>query len=126
MYFHSLIFKVGEINFNFICQSVGNRSGFKHETELHSNGGYYGTAKCQYYNRTWECYSFQSVILKLTDNLLENEKSYLKDRFKKENNIQKITKKRTAAFEDFCNCSERFQTLTELENKIRSGEYTSN
>jgi len=125
MRFTTLNFTVGQLVFTFICYWHGNRSGFKHETELHSNG-FYGTASVQYYNRTWESYDYQSVIWKLVDNLLEREKTYLKDRFKEENGIQKITKKRTQAFEYFCNSSDRFKTLTELERKIRSGEYTSN
>lgn len=66
-------------NATLTFESVGNRSGFKHQGECWANVQHfvngkedydqyendYEKGKIQYYNRTWESYSFQSLILKL-------------------------------------------------------------
>lgn len=51
-------------------ESRSNRSGFKHEGSLYlydtKNGKtYQADAKIQYYNRTWERFTFESLIYKL-------------------------------------------------------------
>lgn len=50
-----------KVVFNFINNSKGTRNGFAHETELRVNGLYFYN-KVNYYNRTWECYTFQTAM----------------------------------------------------------------
>lgn len=64
-----------------ICQSKNTRNGFKHEAEILNENGYpIGFAKICYLNRTWERYTFESVIhkavngLNLASDKKENEK----------------------------------------------------
>ncbi len=66
-------------NATLTFESVSNRSGFKHQGECWANVQHfvngkedynqyendYEKGKIQYYNRTWESYNFQSLILKL-------------------------------------------------------------
>lgn len=40
---------------------AGTRYGFKHVANLFVNGSFVESATVQYYNRTWECYQFQTV-----------------------------------------------------------------
>lgn len=47
--------------FNFCNNSKSTRSGFAHETELRVNCLYFYN-KVNYYNRTWECYTFQTSM----------------------------------------------------------------
>ena len=52
-------------NYNFICEYKNTRSGFKHEcTVLNSANVQIGFAKICYMNRTWESYTFQTVLKK--------------------------------------------------------------
>ena len=54
------------------------RYGFKHECELrvNANNDYKSVySKCIYYNRTWENYTFQSVILKAFNVLITTTKN---------------------------------------------------
>lgn len=45
------------------CEAVSTRYGFKHTAKLVRNGYIDGeSAKCCYYNRTWERYEFESVL----------------------------------------------------------------
>lgn len=56
------------VNFSAYCAVYDNRSGFVHECDIFYNGGQV-YAKCQYYNRTWESYEFESVINKAIEKL---------------------------------------------------------
>jgi hypothetical protein len=71
------IFKVND-KVQIVCESVGTRYGFRHDARLFVNGNEYGDkAKCCYYNRTWERFEFETVLMKLleeTDALTEAEK----------------------------------------------------
>ena len=56
-------------NYTASAWSVSTRNGFKHIAELHDDAGeLLATAKINYLNRTWEAYTFQSVLHKLVDN----------------------------------------------------------
>ena len=72
-------------NFNdkvsVVCESQGTRYGFRHLAYLMINGNEVDKAKMCYYNRTWENFEFQSVLLELihkTDQLTEEEKTKFK------------------------------------------------
>ena len=72
--------KVNEKDYTFINAYRKNRSGFVHECELHI-GAQVFDAKCQYYNRTWECYTYQTVMIEALYNYSDYVKSHLKERF---------------------------------------------
>jgi len=54
-------------HFSVFCRSEKTRYGFRHLAVLYQDSRAVGRTKACYYNRTWECYEFQSVI----DRLLE-------------------------------------------------------
>ena len=66
------LFKLDE-NYNVVCETKGTRNGFKHEAILLCNGYERGKAKCTYLNRTWESFTYESVLLKLVNDFFENE-----------------------------------------------------
>jgi hypothetical protein len=60
------IFKLDD-KYSVVCESQSTRYGFRHVAILHKNGTeIYRTKKC-YYNRTWESYEFESVLLLLVE-----------------------------------------------------------
>ena len=63
------VFKVNR-NIAVVCQSENTRYGFRHLATLIYKGNERGKSKCCYYNRTWERYTFESVLEKLAE---ENE-----------------------------------------------------
>ena len=73
------IFKINK-KLSIVCEAESTRYGFRHLATLMSNGSdTYIKAKCCYYNRTWERFAFQTVVLKLlnkigTDYLTAEEK----------------------------------------------------
>ena len=60
------IFKLDE-KYNVVCNSESTRTGFRHVATLCRNGGEVAKAKCIYYNRTWECYEFESVLIEIIE-----------------------------------------------------------
>lgn len=82
----------------------GNRSGFVHETELYKNNYNIGWNKCQYYNRTWECYTYQSVMKGLVSGLMESAMEEFKNAWKESHGIKRLTKeKKESMMKDFKN-----------------------
>ena len=74
------IFKVND-KVSIVCESQGTRYGFRHIAHLIINNNEVEKVKMCYYNRTWECFEFESVILELihkTDQLTEEEKTEFK------------------------------------------------
>ena len=61
------IFKVNETT-EILCESAGTRYGFRHDARLFIDGNETADkAKCCYYNRTWERFPFETVILLLLE-----------------------------------------------------------
>jgi hypothetical protein len=88
--------------YTFINHSRSNRSGFVHETELYRNDRLIGEYKIQYYNRTWECYQFQSVMRGVINTLLSEEFEAFKNAYKRYHNIKRLTKaKESIMMENF-------------------------
>ena len=58
----------------FINTWRGTGSGFVHETELYIDGWQATEARCYYINRTWERYSYQSVMLEAVHKLQERRR----------------------------------------------------
>jgi hypothetical protein len=60
------IFNLDKI-YNVVCNSEPTRYGFRHLATLHKAGFSIAKAKVCYYNRTWESYEFESVLLRIID-----------------------------------------------------------
>jgi len=77
------IFNLNKV-YNIVCNSEGTRNGFRHIAVLHRNGFEIARAKVCYLNRTWECFEFESVLIKIVeDNFKDKEKIKFLDVIKK-------------------------------------------
>lgn len=76
--------KTFEINENLKanCWSEDTSYGFRHLAELDRNYCTIATAKCAYYNRTWERYTYESVLNRLLENSSKKLTQTDKDDFK--------------------------------------------
>lgn len=80
--------------FMFVNESKSTRNGFAHLTQLFNGDCLVSYASCNYLNRTWECYTYQSVMQKAVRKLLDNIEEITTERYKRENNISRLTEKR--------------------------------
>ena len=55
-------------NYSIDCDFKDTEEGFKHIGNLFYKGKEVYNTYINYLNRTWECYEYQSIILKIIDN----------------------------------------------------------
>jgi len=57
--------------YNIVCNTADTRSGFKHTATLCRNGYEVLKTKINYYNRTWERFTYEDVLIKTINNFFE-------------------------------------------------------
>ena len=103
----------------FINTWRGTGSGFLHETELYIDGWAATAAKCHYINRTWERYSYQSVMLEAVHKLQEEETEREKQRFRQLHGIKNIMERHKPAFTEQLKNSETLSFYKKIEEALR-------
>lgn len=87
---------------------TSSRNGFSHTSELYNdNGNLISTAKCNYLNRTWEVYPFQSSMRQAVAKAIDNEIKTIKD----QSGIKRLTKQKQAEIEAYSSTIEQLKTL---------------
>ena len=85
-----------------------SRSGFSHTSELYDdNYNLISTAKCNYINRTWEVYPFQSSMRQAVAKAIDNEIKTIKDQI----GIKRLTKEKQAEIEAYSSTIQQLKTL---------------
>lgn len=93
---------VGNNVYMFICQSRSTRNGFAHDCELIKNtSSHLSKATCHYINRTWERYTYQSVMIRAIMQKLKDYNAAAREQFKREHGLSRITAKRRPELEAF-------------------------
>ena len=69
------VFKVSR-KVDVVCEASKTRNGFKHEATLVISGQSRNTVKCNYQNRTWESFTYQTVLDKLLDQVKDEITPY--------------------------------------------------
>lgn len=107
--------------YEFHCESIGTRSGFKHVVKMYRDEYPYslGENTTHYINRTWECQQFDTCIKGCIYNLITERTAVLKENFKTENGYKVLTASRKAEFEKVIEADNRIKELNELYNQIR-------
>ena len=97
----------------------GTRSGFMHETEMYIDSWQASDARRYYINRTWERYSYQSVMLEAVFKLQEEEKAREKRRFLEANGFIKMMKHREPAFNEYLASNKTLAFYKQIEEALR-------
>lgn len=107
-----IVKKIGNNEYTFECKSVRQGKGFAHKVILRKNGVEIERNSVQYYNRTWECYQYQSAmhgcVQKLIDPLFDSAERI----WKMQNNRKQIRK---AEREDVYNAVMQSREYKELD-----------
>ena len=77
--------------FKIVAYTYETRSSWGHKAELiHNNNYTLNEYKIRYYNRTWECYQYQSVIKSVLNDYIDYLiKDYIND-YKTQNSITRL------------------------------------
>ena len=110
---------VNDTEFEFVNQYWENSRAWGHESWLLRNGIEIGHNRVTYLNRTWENYKFQTCMLGIIYELLENRKEELKEQFKEEKGISRLTKKYQNEFDKMVNDDDEMNLYLKLRDEIR-------
>ena len=117
MRMHKLTIEGKEIM--FLNNWRGTGSGFLHETELYINSWQASAARCYYINRTWERYTYQSVMLQALHKLQEEETDREKNRFRQQHGIKSIMARHKPALAEQLEKSETLSFYKKIEEALR-------
>lgn len=90
----------------FINEFKKTRNGFSHTSKLY-NGSLIVEVKCNYLNRTWEVYPFQSSMRQAVTKAIENEVNAIKNQM----GIKRLTKDKRAEIEAYSSTINELKTL---------------
>ena len=99
------------MNIEFINSYGKTRNGFYHKTELYIDSEFILECKCNYLNRTWESYPYQSVMKGALHNAIESE-------ILREKNLKGIKRLTKQLRETIVKESTLIQTLTNKRNSL--------
>lgn len=122
--FRSFVHEVNFHNCEFICSTRNTRNGFAHDAHLIVDGASWDNfdATCNYYNRTWERYEYQTVMRRLVSNEISLCVSYHLEDFKRDRGYQRMNAKRRAEFAEWIerNCDDALMTFVCLYEAIEN------
>ena len=99
------------MSIEFINTAKSTRNGFYHKTELYINSEFILECKCNYLNRTWESYPYQSVMKKALYEGIESE-------ILREKNLKGIKRLTKQLRETIAKESTLIQALTNKRNSL--------
>jgi len=103
----------------FVNTWRGTGSGFLHETELYIDGWRATDARCHYINRTWERFSYQSVMLEAVHKLQEEETAREKAYFLRINGYKNMMQSRKSTFAEYLANNKNLSFYKKLEEALR-------
>lgn len=104
----------------FLNTARSTRSGFAHDSTLIVNGCRRGEYTAHYLNRTWEWYRFQTAMLGAIDSALDRELNRIRDNYKYENNLKRITNTHKEKLLDLYDQDQEVQTLRMIRDEVSS------
>ena len=109
--------------YTFQCRYNSSRSGILHTSSLIKEGELLSEAKASYLNRTWESYTYQSVMREAVWKLIiQKEKEFL-DEYKKENGLSRLSKDRKREALSIFYSQPEIKELEELTKNLNDNFY---
>ena len=107
-------------SYEFINQYKSTRNGFKHETYLVKNGREIAHGTCNYINRTYERYTYQSSMKNVVYGLLNELETDFIRAYKKMNNVKRLTKTRKEECMELIKEDFDYKELKELLDRLEN------
>lgn len=106
--------------YEFINETWETYQAWGHKTTLFINGRNYAINKIRYYNRTWECYQYQTCMCGCLYQLIEDMENNFIDEFKTKNNIKRLTsEKKEIAMNELAE-NEKYKELKAVYGELRN------
>ena len=105
--------------YEFINQYWETSRSWGHESWLAKNGVEIGHNRVTYINRTWENYRFQTCMLGVLWQLINDREKELKEEFKENKNISRLTKKYEEKYNKFLDADALLTEYKEVRSQVR-------
>lgn len=109
--------KVNDKDYVFICRSARNRSGFTHDCEM-KVGGRTFTCHAQYYNRTWEPYTYHSVMCGALYDLRSSVERQVKEEFLESRGAKRLSPKMKPDYEMALANNPQLKEIAEVRKEL--------
>ena len=111
-------FEINGNEYTFVANYWETSRSWGHKVTLFKNNAEIGTASMTYINRTWERYTYQSVMQKVVDHLLTAMEEDFIDGYKEILSIKRLTKQKRRSVIDTFEQLIEVQELRELYNQL--------
>jgi hypothetical protein len=109
---------INDNEYTFVNKTWETSNSWGHETTLFKRHYEIGHNKVRYYNRTWESYRYQTCMRGCVYELISKRENKLKNYFKNEKNITRLTKKYEEEFEKYLENDKELKELKELKESL--------
>ena len=109
--------------FTFEVAYKGKRYGFAHDCKLFIGSEQIASARCNYSNRTYEAYRFQTVMLHAVDNAIEDIAESIKRQTMMARGWGKLTEARRNEIDELVNRNDGVKMLRALMKEVRQARY---
>ena len=110
-------------DFTFICTSKNTRSGLKHEAQMLINNSFVSEATQYWVNRTWESFTYQSVIRNCVQNHIAQIEYGIETDYRNENNVIRKTKKHSEKLNELFNQNAEIKEAKKILKLIETNIY---
>lgn len=104
--------------YEFVNETKDTRHGFAHVSTLLINNYEAMKHRCNYLNRTWERYRYQTSMKGCMCDLIEELIERLKEQFMTVNMYGKMTDKRRKEFENVLKSNELYNEYVAVKNEL--------
>jgi hypothetical protein len=111
-------FEINDNEYTFVSNIWDRKNSWGHEVTLFKNNTEIGSASITYLNRTWERYTYQSVMQKVVDHLLTAMEENFISGYKEIFEIKRLTKQKRRSVIDTFEQLIEVQELRELYNQL--------
>lgn len=116
--------KIGDNTYIFQCEYINSRYGFSHVCKLYKNGyTLLNSVRSHYINRTWEAYTYQSVMLACVRNEIDYIMVQAKQDYKEENGLTRLVGKRKEDVENTIRNSKEYKEMELLYKMVYESRY---
>ena len=110
-------------DFTFICTSKNTRNGFKHKAQMLINETFVSEATQHWVNRTWESFTYQSVIENCVQNYIAQIEYGIETNYRNENNVIRKTKKHSEKLNELFNQNSEIKEAKKILKLIETNIY---
>ena len=104
--------------FSIYAEGWSNSRAWGHRAVLRVNDFSTRESKIRYYNRTWESYQYESVIHSVIYDYIESVKNDIRERFKEEKNIKRITERYKKELEKLMKTDKNIKAVNKFKDYI--------